>query len=231
MGQAGEAFETPIVTVDLILFALGERALQVLLMRRSTPPASGEWALPGGFIHVDEDPDLDAAAVRVLREKTGIETPWLEQLRSFGDRRRDPRGWTVSVAYVALVSPAALTLRPGANAGDLAWVELDGTAVAPPLAFDHAAILAAAATRLRNKVEYTSLPVHLLPAHFTLPDLQSVYERVLGRRIDKSAFRKRIAEADFVEPVPGEKRHASNRPAQIYRVKPGRAMIFFDRSL
>jgi 8-oxo-dGTP diphosphatase len=86
-------------------------------------------------------------------------------------------------------------------------------------------------TRLRNKVEYTSLPVHLLPEKFTLPDLQRVYEEVLGRKMDKSAFRKRIAEADFVEPVEGEKRPASNRPAQLYRLKPGTSTIFFDRTI
>ncbi len=103
--------------------------------------------------------------------------------------------------------------------------------MAASLAFDHALILQAAVARLRNKVEYTTLPVHLLPAGFTLTELQSVYERILGRRIDKSAFRKRVAEADFVEPVPGEMRRASNRPAQIYRLKPGCSTIFFDRTI
>jgi len=108
---------------------------------------------------------------------------------------------------------------------------VNGRRVKPALAFDHAEILASAVGRLRSKVEYTSLPVHLLPPKFTLPDLQRVYEQILGRRIDKSAFRKRMAEADFLEPVEGERRPASNRPAQIYRIKRGLTTIFFDRTI
>jgi len=108
---------------------------------------------------------------------------------------------------------------------------VEGTRARTELAFDHADILACAVTRLRNKVEYTSLPVHLLPEKFTLPDLQRVYEQILDRRMDKSAFRKRIAEANFLEPIPGEKLLASNRPAQMYRIKPRCATIFFDRTI
>ena len=108
---------------------------------------------------------------------------------------------------------------------------ITGEGVAMPLAFDHAAILGTALTRLRNKVEYSTLPAHLLPARFTLGELQSVYERILGRRLDKSAFRKRVAEAAFVEPVPGALRRASNRPAQLYRLKAAQATVFFDRTI
>ncbi len=117
------------------------------------------------------------------------------------------------------------------NATDVAWWKVTGDTVAAPLSFDHVKILGSALARLRNKVEYSTLPVHLLPTGFTLTELQAVYERILGRRIDKSAFRKRIAEVGFVEPVPGEMRRASNRPAQIYRVKRGRSTILFDRTL
>src|SRR5262249_37215845 len=184
-----------------------------------------------GYIHTDEDADLEAAARRILRQKAGIETPYLEQLQGFGNRRRDPRGWSATFAYFALIAADGLILKEGANAEDVAWWEIAGERVDTALAFDHADILSAAVTRLRNKVEYTSLPVHLLPAKFTLPDLQRVYEQVLGRRMDKSAFRKRIAEADFLEPVPGEKRPASNRPAQVYRIKPGRTTTSFDGTI
>jgi len=128
---------------------------------------------------------------------------------------------------VEMVEALTIVIAVGHTRG---WrSSLEGVAAA--LAFDHALILQAAVARLRNKVEYTTLPVHLLPVGFTLTELQSVYERILGRRIDKSAFRKRVAEADFVEPVPGEMRRASNRPAQIYRLKPGCATIFFDRTI
>ncbi len=157
--------------------------------------------------------------------------PYVEQLQGFGDARRDPRGWTVTFAHVALIPSDTLSPRHGANAETVAWWPVDARAVAPPLAFDHARILAAAVTRVRNKVEYTSLPIHLLPPRFTLTDLQRVYEQILGRPIEKSQFRRRIAEANFLETVPGEFRQSSNRPAQIYRIKTGLSTIFFDRTI
>ncbi|MEI9987524.1 MAG: NUDIX domain-containing protein [Aliidongia sp.] len=231
MNIPAESYPRPIASVDLATFALSETGFDVLLIRRDLAPFAEYWALPGGRIRIDEDVDLEAAARRVLRDKTGVETPYLEQLQTFGGARRDPRGWSASVAYVALIAADRVSLRRGAIAADVAWRPVEGDTVASPLAFDHAEILRCAVARLRNKVEYTTLPVHLLPAGFTLTELQSVYERILGRRIDKSAFRKRIAEAGFVEPVPGEKRRASNRPAQIYRLKPGCSTIFFDRTI
>jgi ADP-ribose pyrophosphatase YjhB (NUDIX family) len=230
--EGGELnYEHPLVTVDVVILTLRDGRLQVLLMKRSAEPFRDIWALPGGYIHPEEDADLDAAARRVLREKAGIETPYLEQLQAFGNTRRDPRGWTATFAYFALIASEPLVLKHGANAEEVAWWGIAGHAVEPSLAFDHAQILAAAVNRLRSKVEYTSLPVHLLPQKFTLPDLQRVYEQILGRRMDKSAFRKRIAEAKFLEPIAGEKRLASNRPAQYYRIKPGLSTIFFDRTI
>ncbi|GAB3456539.1 NUDIX hydrolase [Insolitispirillum peregrinum] len=221
----------PNVTVDLAIFALISGTLNVLLMQRAAPPFADDWALPGGYIHSETDGDIDAAAYRVLKDKTAVSTPYLEQVQSFGDGLRDPRGWTVSIAYMALISADAAALQKGANAADVAWWPIAGDGVATPLAFDHAKILATAIRRLRNKVEYSSLPVHLLPASFTLPDLQAIYECILGRKMDKAAFRKRIIEADFVEAIPGAKRPASNRPAQIYKLKTGCSTIFLDRTL
>lgn len=224
-------YEQPLVTVDVVILTLRSDQLQVLLMKRGADPFRGAWALPGGYIHPEEDVDLDAAARRILLAKAGIKTPYLEQLQGFGNARRDPRGWTVTFAYFALIASETLVLKQGANAEEVAWWEVAGRRVQATLAFDHAEILAGAVSRLRNKVEYTSLPVHLLPSKFTLPDLQRVYEQILGRHMDKSAFRKRMVEADFLEPVPGEKRLASNRPAQLYRIKRGLMTIFFDRTI
>jgi ADP-ribose pyrophosphatase YjhB (NUDIX family) len=224
-------YEHPLVTVDVVILTLRDGRLQVLLMKRGAEPFRGAWALPGGYIHPEEDLDLDAAARRILREKAGIETPYLEQLQAFGNARRDPRGWTATFAYFALIASETLVLKHGANAEEVAWWEINDGTVEPALAFDHAEILVVAVNRLRSKVEYTSLPVHLLPAKFTLPDLQRVYEKILGRRMDKSAFRKRIAEANFLEPIEGEKRPASNRPAQFYRIKEGLSTIFFSRTI
>ena len=229
--SAPAAWEQPLATVDVVIFMLNEAGLNVLLMRRGADPFKGRWALPGGFIHTNEDVDLEAAARRILSDKTGVATPYLEQLQAFGNRERDPRGWTVSFAFFALLSSEAPVLQKGANASDVGWWPIDDLDPAAPLAFDHAEILRAAVTRLRNKVEYTSLPVHLLPLKFTLPDLQRVYENILGRRIDKSAFRKRMAEVDFLEPIQGERKQASNRPAQFYRLKSGCSTIFFDRTI
>jgi 8-oxo-dGTP diphosphatase len=226
-----EDFPRPIASVDLVIVALSPNGLDALLMQRGEEPFAGFWALPGGFVRPEEDADLEAAARRVLRQKTGIETPYLEQLQSFGDGRRDPRGWSLSVAYVALIAADQVGLQAGANATDVAWRPIDGERAAPQLAFDHAEILRSGLRRIRNKVEYSTLPAHLLPAAFTLSDLQSVYERLLGRPLDKSAFRKRIAEADFAEPIPGAMRRASNRPAQLYRLKKARSTTFFDRTI
>ena len=111
----------PIASVDLVIFALSESGLQVLLMKRGTEPFADHWALPGGWIHVDEDTDLDTAARRVLFDKTGVETPYLEQLQTFGGKSRDPRGWSLSIAYVALISAHEVRLRQGSNATDVAW--------------------------------------------------------------------------------------------------------------
>jgi 8-oxo-dGTP diphosphatase len=231
MKHSEQPYQKPIASVDLAILMLGEVSIEILLMRRATTPFEGQWALPGGFIHVDEDDDLEAAARRVLKEKTGVETPYLEQLETFGTALRDPRGWSVSIVYVALLSMEEVRLSRGANATDVAWHPVEGDAVVVPLAFDHDKILRTALVRVRSKVEYTTLPVHLLPARFTLSELQTVYERILGRKLDKSAFRKRIGEADFVEPVPGEMRLGSNRPAQIYRAKQARATVYFNRTI
>lgn len=231
MQRAGEEFERPIVTVDVVLLTLREDDLQVLLMRRETPPFDGCWALPGGFIHTEEDRDLEDAARRVLTAKIGIVSPYLEQLQAFGGPARDPRGWTASFAYYALIASATVEIAQGAQRAEIGWWSIDGALVRAELAFDHVDIVAAAVTRLRNKVEYSSLPVHLLPKLFTLPDLQRMYEQILARKLDKSVFRKRMAEADFIEPVEGQKRLGSNRPAQLYQIKPGHEMIFFDRTI
>ena len=231
MATKRKTLARPIASVDLAIFALSETGIDVLLLRRADEPFAGEWALPGGWIHVDEDTDLDAAARRVLKDKTGVETPYLEQLRSVGNATRDPRGWSLSIAYFALMPRESADLRPGENAADVGWCPVIDDVVSVPLAFDHADLLGIATTRLRSKVEYSTLPAHMLPDHFTLSELQSVYECILGRRLDKSAFRKRIAEANFVEPVPGAMRRGSNRPAQLYRLRRARSTVLFDRTI
>ncbi|NPC55278.1 NUDIX hydrolase [Caenimonas soli] len=193
-------FKRPLVTVDVLIFALLDEALKILLVRRPDEPGDpfpGRWALPGGFVDVAKDRSLQDCAVRKLREKTGVRTPYLEQLGSWGDAERDPRGWSATHAYFALIDAPQ---RAGADTGaaDAQWIQVD-EAARKRLAFDHSQILAAALERLRGKVEYTSLPAFLLSEPFTLPQLQHVYEVVLGRPLDKSAFRKRMLDAGFLQ--------------------------------
>lgn len=223
-------FSRPLCSVDLAIFAVVEDRLQLLMVKRAAGPGEpfpGQWALPGGFVDVDRDRDLEATARRKLEEKTGLRSPYLEQLGSWGDARRDPRGWSSTHVYVALISADGLTLSPGANAVEVAWFPVIDDGVKPKLAFDHARIVAAALRRLRGKVEYTSLPVHLLPAEFTLGELQRVYEIVLGRGVDKSAFRTRVLAAGVIQPT-GRQRGGANRPALLYRAK-ARDTVYFPR--
>ncbi|NLR74574.1 NUDIX hydrolase [Leeia aquatica] len=224
-------FDVPLTTVDLVIFTLRQERLQVLLVRRSDHPYKGEWALPGGFIDVRQDVDLEATARRKLQEKTGVVTPYLEQLQAFGGPQRDPRGWSVTLAYYALLSADSLQHTNTEGADDSDWLDLEGEGVPYELAFDHAQILRCAVQRLRSKVAYSSLLVHLVPVEFTLSELQRVHEQVLNRSIDKSAFRKRIRDGDFLEEVPGKMRHGSNRPAQLYRLRPELGTHYYPRLL
>src|SRR5262245_44168251 len=216
------------------MFTVREAELAVLPVQRPDGPDEPyplAWALPGGFIDVERDADLLSCARRKLREKTGIVSTYLEQLGSWGGRRRDPRGWSVTNAYFALLPSEGLELRAGANAPAVRWarIERGATGISERLAFDHSNILSAALERLRGKVEYTSLPAFLLPEEFTLSELQSAYEIVLGREVEKSAFRTRINDAGLVEKVPRQ-RQTGSRPAQLYRLKDRREALYFPRT-
>lgn len=224
-------YDVPLTSVDLVIFTLQEQCLKVLLVERGEHPCKGKWALPGGFIDLKRDRDLDATATRKLREKTGVDLSYLEQLQGFGSATRDPRGWSVTFAYFALIDAHGVTLSHGGNSSAAAWVPVDTLAARLDLAFDHGEIIEVALQRLRAKVEYTSLPVHLLAPEFTLSDLQQVYETILGRTVDKSAFRKRIKDGDFLEEIAGRQRHGSNRPAQLYRLREGRPVVYFNRTV
>lgn len=222
-------FERPLVTVDVVIFTVMADQLRVLLVRR--PEGDGEpfparWALPGGFVDVDRDTSLLACAERKLRDKTGVAAPYLEQLGSWGDARRDPRGWSTTHAYFSLIpEPEAVD----DNATTITeWLPCD-QAARRRLAFDHNTILGAAIERLRSKVEYTSLPAFLLPEPFTLPQLQRVYEVVLGRPLDKSAFRKRMLDADYLEEA-GMVTGDHGRAAMGYRLRGRDHPTVFPRS-
>ena len=225
-------FPRPLTTVDLVIFTVLDDALKVLLVQRpggADEPFPGLWALPGGFVDVACDADLPSCARRKLREKTGVSSPYLEQLGSWGGAARDPRGWSATHAWFALMPAADVALEKGANAADVAWFAVDELPARRKLAFDHAQILQAGVERLRSKVEYTSLPAFLLDEPFTLPQLQRTYEVVLGRPVDKSGFRTRMMAADFLAEA-GVVASDSNRPPMGYRLKDRSTPVFFPRT-
>lgn len=225
-------FPRPFTTVDVVIFTVRSDALEVLLVQRptdKTEPFPGMWALPGGFVDVGLDADLLACARRKLEEKAGVASPYLEQLGSWGGATRDPRGWSATHAYFALIAGRDVELAKGANAADVGWFNIDDLMPRARLAFDHMQILQAAVDRLRSKVEYTSLPAFLLPEPFTLPQLQRTYEIVLGRPVDKSGFRTRMLAADFLEEA-GIVEGDSNRPPMGYRLKDRSGPVVFPRT-
>jgi 8-oxo-dGTP diphosphatase len=213
-GYLPRNLERPGVTVDVVIFSLREKDLKVLLVRRGQPPFAGRWAIPGGFVRLDES--LDDAARRELEEETGVRDVYLEQLYTFGEPKRDPRGRVITVAYVALV-PEDVTARAGDDAAAVAW---HSVLHLPPLAFDHAEIIRYAHRRLRYKLEYTAVGFELLPNEFTLSELQAAYEIVLGEKLDKRNFRRRLDEAGIlVETNRYREGEGQGRPARLYRYR------------
>lgn len=218
--------QNSIVTVDIALFSLREGRLQVLLHPRQAEPFKQQLALPGGFIHTDSDADAEAAARRVLADKLGLRNRfYLEQLYTFADSARDPRGWSVSISFYAVVKADELV---SATESPFTWREVDEL---PRLAFDHNRIVDRAVRRLRDKSAYSSLPCHLLGDAFTLTELQRTYEQVLGIKLDKSSFRRKLDQLDFLSEVEGGVHSGAHRPAQLYRLKRASALQVFNRTL
>jgi len=213
------------VAVDIVVFTVRDGALNVLLVKRGVPPFEGKCALPGGFVREGES--LEEAALRELYEETGVRDVFLEQLYTFGEPSRDPRGRVISVAYYALIASDKLQLAAGADAAEAHWLAANHL---PALAFDHRSILDYALERLRNKLEYTTVGFQLLPEKFTLSALQSVYEAILGRKLDKRNFRRKIALLGILKPL-REWRKTGRKPAQLFRFAAGRFEKLKDRGI
>ena len=208
------AHPRPAVTVDIILFAFQNDQLTTLLIQRKNEPFQYHWALPGGFVNMDED--LQDAARRELAEETNVKDIYLEQLYTFGQPDRDPRTCVITVAYFTLLSAdevASKDVRGGDDARDARWWNIYDL---PILAFDHQRILDYAIMRLRWKLEWTALGFLLLPTEFTLSELQKVYEVVLNEKLDKRNFRRKMLTADVLEET-GNLREGDHRPARLYR--------------
>nr|PZN61155.1 MAG: NUDIX hydrolase [Sphaerobacter thermophilus] len=207
-----------LLTVDIACFALVERELQILLVRRLEAPFAGAWALPGGPVRADEP--LDEAAQRILVDTTGLWGVYLEQLYTFGDPGRDPRGRAISVAYYAILQPGAAghpprrAMRPGKGVAEAAWFPID--ALPGPLALDHGRIASYARWRLAQKINYTPLAFYLLPERFTMADLRAVHEAVAGERYDPSNFARQMLARWDLAPLPGVRDRRSRRPARLF---------------
>ena len=206
------AYPHPAVSTDVVLFTLRSGQLQVLLIKRGSPPFAGAWALPGGFLDIDED--LESCAARELAEETGIRDLYLEQLYTFGRPDRDPRERVISVTYFALVPSARLAPHAASDAADARWFAFPDL---PELGFDHAEIIALAHRRLVSKLDYSTIAFRFLPATFTLGEIQRVYETLLNASLDKRNFRKRVL--DLVEETGQLRRSGNHRPAREYRLR------------
>lgn len=213
------------MTVDIVIFTLREGSLQVLLVKRGVPPFEGQYAIPGGFIRGDES--LEEAALRELHEETGVRNVFLEQLYTFGDPKRDPRGRVITVAYYALIASDKLSLVAGADAAEAQWFPASGV---PTLAFDHKSILDYALERLGNKLEYTTVGFQLLPKEFTLGELQAVYEAILARPLDKRNFRRKLALLGILKPLRKWQR-TGRKPAQLFRFAAARFEKLKDKGI
>jgi len=205
-------FPRAALTVDVVVFALDDEDLKVMLIQRDLAPYAGQWALPGGFVRVDET--LDDAARRELQEETGLKEIFLEQLYTFGAVKRDPRERVVTIAYYALVNLVGHDVHASTDARNAAWFPINDL---PKLAFDHDHILKAAYDRLRGKVRYQPIGFELLPEKFTLRQLQHLYEVILDRELDKRNFRKKVLSMGIVKETSDIEKDVAHRAARLFR--------------
>lgn len=212
----------PFCRVEIAIFSIVDDHLCILLAKRSQTPYAGRWGLPGGVIRIDLDEDLEATVQRIARERLEAELPFLRQLCAVGGVSRDPRSkWGLSIVYRGLLPGDAFDPKAGKRIEALAWRPVDEAMVDAKLAFDHAQLIAQAVTATRLEVERMELPHEFLPAQFTLGELQATCEQILGKRLDKSSFRRKLDERKLVESIDGEKRTGAFRPAQLYRMTTG----------
>lgn len=204
----------PAVTTDIVIFTIRQDELKVLLIKRALPPHRNQWALPGGFIKLDES--LEEGAKRELQEETGVTGVYLEQLYTFGRPDRDPRERVITVAYLALIPANEPEIKAATDAEDVSWF---GLKELPDLAFDHKRILKMAHERLVAKLDYSTIAFQFMPKDFTLSELQHVYEVILREQIDKRNFRKRILSLNLIKDTGKERKAGAHRPAKLYRAK------------
>ncbi|MCC0179044.1 NUDIX hydrolase [Waterburya agarophytonicola K14] len=206
-------YPKPSVTVDCVVFGLDDaQKLKVLLIQRGIAPYQNKWALPGGFIGLDES--IATAAARELKEETGIDKVFLEQLYTFGEVDRDPRDRIITVAYYALINIGEYVVKARTDAKNAKWFSVEEL---PPLAFDHDRIFSVAKERLKGKLRYQPIGFELLPSKFTLTQLQRLYETVLEQKLDKRNFRSKILKMKLLVDLEEMQAGVSHRPAKLYQ--------------
>ncbi len=219
-------YDVPLTTVDMSIFSIIDQQLHVLLIKRDIYPEKNKQALPGGFIDLNHDIDLEQTAHRKLFEKTGIKAPYLEQVESIGNQQRDPRGWSLTILYFALIDREKIDqqLSPQTD-----WFPIK-TALKMDLAFDHHQLLIKAVQRLKSKTCYTALPIALLPKQFTLTELQTIFEIILERKLPVKSFRRRVQTAEVVKATE-EQKIVGKRPARLYQSTGLDKDFYFPRPL
>lgn len=218
-------------SVDPVISTVFDGKLHILLVKRNIEPYDGCWSLPGGFINTSDDKDLQAAALRKLKEKTNVTAPYLEQVETVGSASRDPRGWSLTVVYYALIARPDTVLSAVHGASEVRWAPVGDDGPALPLAFDHEKLIGLALDRLRAKVSYTSVAAHLLTEPFTILDLQNIHEVILGRKVEKKTLMRRYLGAGLLLEVEGARQEGRMRPARLYRLKDRKAIHYFVRSM
>lgn len=217
LGDYENAIKRPSASVNTAIFTVIDDELKVLLFKRDDNPYKDYWSLVGGYVDLEQDSDLEDTARRKLQEKTGVAAPYLEQYKTVGSQSRDPRGWSITTAYFALIPSQNIILSARNGAQDIKWSTICDGQIAEKLAFDHQEILQGCLERLRSKVLYTSLPAYLLNETFTMGELKKVYEIILGKNIDRKSFQRRLLNADILEDT-GKMRCGGTKPSKLYRL-------------
>lgn len=212
----------PALSVDVLIFTIRQDQLNILLIRRGKKPYENAWALPGGFIKINES--LEEAALRKLMEETNLKNVYLEQLYTFGDPERDPRERVITVAYFALIPSEPIRFISSKSIKDALWYSVNNL---PKLAFDHQKIIQYALGRIRSKIEYSNIVYSLLPKKFTLSKLQKIYEIILGKKLDKRNFRKRILSLGLLKSTGQKEGVGAHRPAMLYQFAT-QQIVFFE---
>jgi ADP-ribose pyrophosphatase YjhB (NUDIX family) len=221
-------FKNPLFTVDSVLFTVKEGVLKVLMVKRANEPFINSWGLPGGFVDIDSDSSTDVTALRKLEEKTNVAPQYLEQLQTFSGIDRDPRGFSVTLVYFALIASQEVASHIE-TIDDVQWIGVDKID-SLPIAFDHKVIIEQAKVRLQQKALYSMVPVYCLPEYFTVGQLKSVIETIIGKTIQRKSLIRRIESVDMFEKSE-EKVKSGGRLAQQYKVKPGVDIVNFERNL